>query len=197
MNPGRPATGRVRGSAGRRAAVRAALAAVVVCTLAAPVEGQAGATSALLRSGQSILSATDGADEAGTAEGFTLTGTSVDAAGLTYVGTFTVPAGTGSVQVLRLTMRSASFAGMQLTRGCAGGLSTVTAASTASLGGTRIDAISFVATVGGTRMSFSADSPPSTPFPDEIRLLDVTLTATTIAIGTLSVSSLSTVASAC
>jgi hypothetical protein len=126
-----------------------------------------------------------------------LTANSLDARGLTYTGTFDLSQPSGTVQVLRFTMTSGSLAGMSFSQPCVDAMTTVTAADSASLGNTTFDAVRLVATVGGTPVTFTAANPPSTEFPSEIVLQDMTLTLTTVSADTLDASSLAVQTATC
>lgn len=126
-----------------------------------------------------------------------LTADSFDATGLTYAGTFTVPGPSGDVQVLRFTMANGSLAGVSFVQACANGAATVTDAGSASLVSPTFDAVSLEVTVGGTPLTFTVGSPPATPFPSEITLQSITLTATTISADALTMPSFATQVATC
>jgi hypothetical protein len=126
-----------------------------------------------------------------------LTANSIDAFGLTYVGTFTVPSPSGPVQVLRFTLGSGSAAGMRIAQRCAGGVATATAAPSASLGSTVFDAVRLAVTVNGVPLVFTVASPPTTPFPGAVLLQQVRLAATTLSTTQLNAQSVFTSAAIC
>lgn len=126
-----------------------------------------------------------------------LTASSLDALGLTYVGTFNVATASGNVQVLRFTLSTGSLAGMSLTQACAGGVTTVTTSDSVSLGNTTFDAVSLGVTVAGTPLTFTVADPPTTGFPGEIVLNQITLTATTVSADMLTMPSFTTGAATC
>ena len=127
----------------------------------------------------------------------TLTATSLDAVGLAYTGTTTVPSSAGNVQALRFTMTSGSIAELTMTQVCTANFTTVSTAPTASLGSTTFDAVSLTVTVGGATLTFTPAAPPTSPFPAEVVLQNVTLSATTITGATLTMPSFATQAAAC
>lgn len=113
-----------------------------------------------------------------------LTANSLDVTDLSYVGTFTVSQPYGDVDVLRFTLTTGTIGALTMTAGCAAGITTVTTASAATLGGTTFDAVSLAVTVGGAPITFTVADPP-TAFPSELHLTDVTIVATTLAADTL------------
>jgi hypothetical protein len=126
-----------------------------------------------------------------------LTATSLDALGLTYDGTFAVSRPSGPVEVLRFTLSTGSLGGMRFTQACTAGVTTVTSASSASLGSTTFNATSIAMTVGDTPLNFTAANPPTTAFPKDILLRDLTLIATTMSSDTLSTPSFATQTAGC
>lgn len=146
--------------------------------------------------------AATGADEqspatAATSGDLTLTATELDAVGLTYVGTVTVPGPSGELRVLRLALNSGALTTMRLSHDCAAGITTVTTAGSVTVGDATFDAVSLSATVAGMPLVFTVANPPTTPFPAEVLLHDLTLDATTVSANTLSTTALATHAAGC
>jgi hypothetical protein len=126
-----------------------------------------------------------------------LTAASLDAIGLTYVGTFTVSGQSGTVQVLRFTLTRGALAAMRFVQACSANVTTLTTAPTASLGSTVIDAAKLLVTIDGTPMTFTVASPPTTQFPAHVLLQQLRLTAITLSATRLSTSLATTTALAC
>lgn len=171
----------------RRRARSSVLAAVVLC-------GTVG-ISAVGYASEPRLSPTSAVS--GSPPYLVLTASTLDAVGLTYVGTFTVSRPSGDVQVLRFTMTSGSLSGLSFVQACTSGASTVTDADAASLVSTTFDAVSLDVTAGGRPLTFTVDNPPATQFPAEILLQNITLTATTMSADTLTMPSFTTRAASC
>ena len=115
-----------------------------------------------------------------------LTAATLDATGLSYAGTATVTEPAGSVRVLRFTLTSGSLTGLKLTQ-TAGSSGITSTADTATIGNARFAAVQLDATLGGSPISFTADNPPTTTFPSEFALHDVSLTAITFSSDVLTV----------
>lgn len=126
-----------------------------------------------------------------------LTANSLDAIGLSYAGTFTVPGPSGDVAILRFTLTGGTATALAVTQACSANITTVTTADSGSLGSTIFDAVDLTLTVGGTQLAFTVDSPPTTGFPSEVVLQDVVLTATTFSANSLSMPSFRTRATNC
>lgn len=122
---------------------------------------------------------------------------SMDALGLTYVGTVSVSTPSGDVQVLRFTMTGGSLAGVGLAQPCAGGAATTLAATSAALGATTLDVVSLQATVGGAPVEFTVAQPPVTGFPAEVQLQSVALSVTSLSATTLKTQTLHTATQRC
>ena len=171
-----------------RRAGSSVLAAVVLCwTVGITAVGYASEPTPSLTSAMS-----------GSPPYLVLTASTLDAVGLTYVGTFTVSRPSSDVQVLRFRMTSGWIGDMSLTQACtAGDTTTVTTADTASLEGVTFDAVSFALTVGGTPLTFTSANPPSQPFPNEVMLEAIALTGTTVVADALHLPSFTTEAATC
>lgn len=126
-----------------------------------------------------------------------LTASSLDAAGLSYQGTFSVSYAAGTADVLRFTLASGSAQELAFTQACTGGSTTVTSAGSALLAASTIDAISLEATVDGNTFSYTVVSPPTVPFPSDVVLTAVTLTATTVSTAQFGATSFTTEAASC
>lgn len=178
---------RVRGGAPRFVRTGALAAAVVVC-----LYGAAGDRGAGPATGHQAAALT-----AASSAYLTLTASSLDAVGLAYAGIATVPGASADVQVLRFTMTSGTLTDLNLTQPCTGGVAVVTTAGTASLSSTTFDTLSLTVTVAGNAVTFTVASPPTTPFPGEIVLQAITLSATTVSSATLTAPSVAVQSTAC
>jgi hypothetical protein len=122
---------------------------------------------------------------------------SFDVTELAYAGTFTVSHPSGDVDVLRFTMSSGALHGLTMSPGCAGGFVTVTTAQSATVGSATFDAVSLDVNVDGSPLTFTPADPPTSGFPAELTLTDVTLVATTLAAAKLTVPSFTTQPDSC
>ena len=127
----------------------------------------------------------------------TLTADTFDAVALSYVGTFDVSTPSGPQQVLRFTMASAALGAVVITHACIDSLTTVTSAHSASLTGATLDVVSFAAMLGDTPVTFTVAAPPTTPFPGEVVLQQLSVSATTVSADSLTAPSLSTQRATC
>ena len=127
----------------------------------------------------------------------TLTAGGMHALGLTYTGIVSVPSSSGPVQAMHFTMSSGTATTLVMTNGCGPSVTDVTSAGSASFGATSFDALSLAVTVGGTPVVFTVAAPPTAPFPADVVLQDVTLSATSLSTDTLSAPSITMQAAPC